>query len=157
VSPPQKQPTIRRDRRDFRLNNVGTPAAATPGMAGANRFQDLVCYQLARELRKNVNALIRIPPLARDFELCDQLKRAARSATAIIAEGFPCPSHAEFARFLDIAARSLCEIEDRLLDARDGELLTEEQAAPAFNLVKRTSVAVRRMAASLRGTSRPPQ
>jgi four helix bundle protein len=125
-------------------------------MAGAQRFQDLVCYQLARELRKTVSMLIRVPALARDYELCDQLRRAARSATGNIAEGFPCPSHAEFARFLDIAGRSLREIEDRLLEAKDSELLTEEQAAPAFNLAKRASVAVARLAAYLRRTSASP-
>jgi four helix bundle protein len=126
-------------------------------MAGAKRFQELVCYQLARELRKTVNTLVRVPLLARDFELCDQLRRAARSATGNIAEGFPCPSHAEFARFLDIAGRSLREIEDRLLEATDGQLLTEEQAAPAFNLVKRTSVAVARSTAYLRRTLDTPK
>jgi four helix bundle protein len=119
-------------------------------MAGARRFQDLVCYQLARDLRRTVLQLIETKPLAQDFDLCNQLRRAARSATGNIAEGFPCPSHAEFARFLDISARSLREIEDRLIEARDSGLLTEEQAAPAFSLAKRTSVAVARLIAYLR-------
>jgi four helix bundle protein len=71
---------------------------------GARRFQDLVCWQLARELRKEVNALLERPAMRRDADLCDQLRRAARSSTGNIAEGFPCPPHAEFARFLDMSA-----------------------------------------------------
>jgi four helix bundle protein len=119
-------------------------------MAGARRFQDLICYQLARELRRTIARLIKTRPLANDFDLCNQMRRAARSATGNIAEGFKCRSNTEFARFLDISARSMGEIEDRLIETRDSELLTEEQAAPAFNLEKRASVAVARLTAHLR-------
>jgi four helix bundle protein len=124
-------------------------------MAGVRRFQDLICYQLARELRRVITGLIAMPAMSGDCDLCDQLRRAARSATGNIAEGFPCPSHAEFARFLDISARSIRELEDRLIEAVDRALLTEADAAPAFNLAKRTSVAVARLAAYLRRTSAP--
>jgi four helix bundle protein len=119
---------------------------------GAKRFQDLVCWQLARELRHTIAGLVQRPALSKDFDLCNQLRRAARSATGNIAEGFPCPSHAEFARFLDISARSLREIEDRLIEAVDSELITATAAAEALNLAKRTSVAVARLTRYLRGT-----
>jgi four helix bundle protein len=117
---------------------------------GAKRFQDLVAWQLARELRKFVTFAARDTNLVRDAGLCDQLRRAARSVTSNIAEGFPCPSHTEFARFLDIAGRSVREIEDRLIEAVDTELLTKDQAAPGFNLAKRTSVAIAGLAKYLR-------
>ena len=126
-------------------------------MAGARRFQDLVCYQLARELRRVLGALTKAPKLSRDLELCDQLRRAARSATGNIAEGFSCTTHREFPRYLDISARSLREIEDRLSEARDSELLTETEAALPLNLAKRTSVAVARLTAYLRRTDVPPR
>ena len=109
-----------------------------------------MCYQLARELRKAVAVLVASPELARDFDLCDQLRRAARSVTGNIAEGFPCISHAEFARFLDMAGRSLREVEDRLIEATDRNLITEAEAATAFNLAKRSAVATARLAAYLR-------
>jgi four helix bundle protein len=118
---------------------------------GANKFQDLVCWQLARDLRKTIAALIRNPPLSYDADLCGQLRRAARSATGNIAEGFPCPSHAEFARFLDISHRSLKEIEDRLIEIEDGSLLPHDDIEKAQDLVKRASVAVSRLIAYLRG------
>jgi four helix bundle protein len=119
---------------------------------GARRFQDLICWQLARELRKVIATLVTKPALARDAELCGQFKRAARSVTGNIAEGFPCPSNAEFARFLDIARRSLNEIEDRLTESLDAALLTPEEVDKPFNLVKRTNVAVSRLINHLRRT-----
>ena len=121
-------------------------------MPPVRRFQDLVCYQLARELRQAVSGLIDNSTLSVDRELCDQLRRAARSVTGNIAEGFPCPSHAEFARFLDMAARSIREIEDRLVEGLDRHLLSDRDAAPALNLAKRTAVAVSRLTAYLRRT-----
>jgi hypothetical protein len=49
-----------------------------------------------------------------------------------------------------MAGRSVREIEDRLIEAVDDNLLTEAAAAPGFNLAKRTSVAIARLAAYLR-------
>jgi four helix bundle protein len=119
---------------------------------GAKKFQDLICWQLARELRVVIAQLVVKPPLSRDAALCDQFKRAARSVTGNIAEGFPCPSNAEFARFLDIARRSLSEIEDRLTETLDSGLLPQESVEKAFNLAKRTNVAVSRLINYLRRT-----
>ena len=124
-------------------------------MAGARRFQDLMCYQLARELRKTISHLIETTRLASDDDLCDQMRRGARSATGNIAEGFRCPSHAEFARFLDIASRSLSELEDRLTEALDRELISEIEGATALNLAKRAAVATSRLTAYLRRSSGP--
>jgi four helix bundle protein len=117
---------------------------------GAKSFQDLICWQLSRELRKLIAQIVKKPPLSRDRDLCDQLRRAARSATGNIAEGFKCPSHAEFARFLDIAHRSLAEIEDRLTEGLDSELISKEEGALGLNLAKRAGVAVSRLTKYLR-------
>jgi four helix bundle protein len=117
---------------------------------GVKRFQDLICWQLSRDFRKLIAQVIKKPPLSRDFDLCAQMRRAARSATGNIAEGFKCPSHAEFARFLDIAHRSLAEIEDRFIECLDSELITKEEGALGLNLAKRASVAVSRLTKYLR-------
>ena len=122
---------------------------------GAKNFQELIAWQLARELRRTLAGLLRKPALMQDPDFRWQVARAARSATANIAEGFSC-THAEFARFLDISARSLREIEDRLIEAVDAKMLTVDEAAPAFELKKRAATAVARLAAYLRRTPDPP-
>jgi four helix bundle protein len=122
---------------------------------GAKRFQDLVAWQLARELRRTIRRLVEAPRIARDFDFKNQLTAAARSTTSNIAEGFPC-SHAEFARFLEIASRSLREIEDRLIEAIDDTFMTPDEADKALTLTKRTTTAVSRLMAYLLRTPDPP-
>jgi four helix bundle protein len=56
---------------------------------------------------------------AKDFGLRDQLRRAAISICANIAEGFDCDSSVEFARFLGIARRSAVEVQALLYAALD--------------------------------------
>ncbi|MCI0539656.1 MAG: four helix bundle protein [Verrucomicrobiales bacterium] len=48
-------------------------------MAGPQAFEDLESWGAARHLAKEVYLLCRRDPLARDFGLCDQLRRAAVS------------------------------------------------------------------------------
>jgi four helix bundle protein len=119
------------------------------------RFRDLTVWQLARELRRELRAIWQKPSVARDFKLTCQLRDAARSVTANIAEGFPC-SHAEFARFLQISYRSLEEIEDRLIEIVDDQLVTADEAKQSFILKKRTSIAASRLRSYLLRTPDPP-
>ena len=121
----------------------------------ATRFQELIAWRLARSLRRQAWQLCLKPAAANDYDFCHQLRKAARSVTANIAEGFPC-THAEFARFLDIAARSLKEIEDRLIEGVDERLFTREDALAAFTLKKRTAAAVSKLTIYLRSTPDPP-
>ena len=57
------------------------------------------------------------------YGLVSQLRRAASSVPANIAEGCGCKGNREFARFLEIALRSASETEYHLLLARDLEYL----------------------------------
>ena len=86
---------------------------------GVRRHEDLACYQLSRELKLKVYAITATPPASRDLEFCDQLRRAARSATSNIAEGFARFRPADFARFLVIAKSSLVEVQEHLTDGLD--------------------------------------
>ena len=76
---------------------------ALAAVMAAHRFQDLIAWRLARDLRKQLWQLTLITAAAREPNFCYQLRKAARSSTANIAEGSPC-THIEFARFLDISA-----------------------------------------------------
>ena len=69
-------------------------------MAGAKSYQDLVAWQLAYELERQVFALTATGPVVKDFRFCDQIRDASASAPRNIAEGFARFRPADFARFV---------------------------------------------------------
>ena len=96
-------------------------------------FEDLIIWQRAVDLASEIYDLTNEAALRSDFGLKDQLRRAAVSISANIAEGFERRSRSEYLNFLNIAkgsageVRSLLEVaarvgyigEERLTDLRD--------------------------------------
>jgi four helix bundle protein len=120
-------------------------------MAGVRHFRELECWELARELKLKLYELINRPIVHQDLKFCDQLREAARSAPRNIAEGFGRRTHAEFARFLDVARGSLAECENHLQDALDLKYLSNTEHEDLVVLIKRTGGAVARLQRYLRG------
>jgi four helix bundle protein len=89
------------------------------GVAGFSRYEDIVAWQLADELKREVFALTATGLPARDFKFRDQIRDSSASATRNIAEGFGRFRPAEFARFLEFARGSLTETHNSLRDGRD--------------------------------------
>lgn len=88
-------------------------------MALIKRFEDILAWQEARKLVKDIYQMTRDGAFSKDFGLRDQIQRAAVSVMTNIAEGFDCESHVEFARFLGIARRSAVEVQSLLYAAQD--------------------------------------
>jgi len=88
-------------------------------------FEELECYRLARDLRKELVALAKALPADERFRLTDQLIRAARSITANIAEGFGRFHYQENLQFCRMARGSLSECLDHLNAALDEHLVEE--------------------------------
>lgn len=88
-------------------------------------FEELECYRLARDLRKELVALAKTFPADERFRLSDQLIRAARSITANIAEGFGRFHYQENLQFCRMARGSLSECLDHLNAALDEGLMEE--------------------------------
>lgn len=80
-------------------------------MPTIRRFEDIQAWQEGRKLVKQIYTLTGSGALSKDNGLRDQLRRAAVSTIANIAEGFDCDSHVEFARFLGIARRYAVEVQ----------------------------------------------
>lgn len=95
-------------------------------MALIKRFEDILAWQEARKLVKDIYRITREGAFSKDFGLRDQIQRAAVSVMANIAEGFDCESHIEFARFLGIARRSAVEVQSLLYAAQDSGYINEE-------------------------------
>ena len=120
-------------------------------MAGARHFRELVCWQLAYELKKELSHIAAFARGKGDFRFCEQLRDAARSAPRNIAEGFGRRTHAEFARFLDVARGSLDECQNHLQDALDEGYVEQSEYERLVTLAKRTSGAVAGLQRYLRG------
>ena len=108
-------------------------------------FRQLIVWQKAHELTIEVYGVTARFPREELYALTSQLKRAAASIGANIAEGCGRGSDADFARFLLIAMGSASELEYHLLLAHDLRFLTKETYA---GLNARTTE-VKRMLASL--------
>src|SRR5262245_28692568 len=88
-------------------------------MGMIKRFEDIVAWQEARKMTKDIYSVTNRQPFARDYALRDQIQRASVSAMSNIAEGFDCESKVEFGRFLGIARRSAVEVQSLLYVALD--------------------------------------
>ena len=83
------------------------------------RFEDLECWKEARNIVNRVYSVCRTDGFRRDYSLTDQLKRAAISIMANIAEGFSRKGNKEFIQFLFIAKASAAELQSHLYIALD--------------------------------------
>jgi four helix bundle protein len=79
-------------------------------MAKIERFEDLKCWQEARELVKKIYQATNESPFAKDFDMKSQIRRASISVMNNIAEGFGRFSNREFIRFLEISSASAGEV-----------------------------------------------
>ncbi len=121
----------------------------------AKRIEEIIAWQLAEELRRQVVAASDQGSFARDFRLRDQIRAASNSASANVAEGFKRFNPAEFAQFMKYSRASLAEIKVHLADARDRSHISEEQHAMLTKLAARAAIAGARLHAYLR-TAKPP-
>lgn len=96
-------------------------------MATITRFEDIEAWQLGRELKRLIYACSKTREFAKDFALKDQIRRAAISVTANIAEGFEREGNREFIQFLSMSKGSCGELQDHLYTALDEAYLTQPQ------------------------------
>jgi len=102
-------------------------------------FDDIDAWQSARALANAVYEISRHARLARDFALNDQIRRAAISVMANIAEGFERRGNREFIRFLMIAKASAAELQSHLYLALDRHYVDTSTFMHVTRLRQRTS------------------
>ena len=91
------------------------------------RFEDLECWQQARELTKVIYNYANRPDFGRDFRLSGQTTGAVISIMNNMSEGFDAGSNTEFIRFLRYSRRSCSEVQNCLYIALDqGYIFAEE-------------------------------
>ncbi len=83
------------------------------------RFEDIIAWQKARLLTKDIYASAGVGSFARDYGLKDQIQRASVSTMANIAEGFERGGDKEFIQFLSNSKGSCGEVKSHLYVALD--------------------------------------
>jgi len=93
------------------------PSSSGPGADRVRCYRDLLVWQRAMDLVEATYRLAARLPLDERFELSSQLRRAAISIAANIAEGHGRASTKEYLWFLSVAKGSLMELETLTLAA----------------------------------------
>ena len=93
-------------------------ARAIAAAMAVKRYQDLVVWQAADELRREVVKLTNGGPASRDFKFRSQTLAAVSSISANIVEGYRRFSAREFAQFVDYAYASAGEVSHWLDDGQ---------------------------------------
>ena len=89
-------------------------------------FEDLQCWQACREVRIFIIELVKTYPKEEKYSLVDNMKRAARSTTQNIAEGFGRFHYRENLQYCRVSRGSLFELIDDLITSLDEGFISEE-------------------------------
>ena len=90
-------------------------------------FEDLECWKACTEVRRFITELVKKFPKDERFALVDDMKRAARSTTHNISEGFGRFHYQENIQFCRISRGSLYELIDQLITSKDDGYITSEE------------------------------
>ena len=104
---------------------------------GIRDFTDLVAWKLARELRAGVYRLSAQFPTEERHILSAQIRRAAISVTANLAEGYGRYSYQKNSQFCRQSRASTYEVRDHLTTALDQGYISEIAWKEADNLTRR--------------------
>jgi len=97
------------------------------------RFEGLDIWKLAIEYADGIYELTKKIPKIEEYNLIQQLKRAALSISNNIAEGSGVTTNKNFCSFLDISIASALETANLLHFAKLRKYITEEERAVFYN------------------------
>ena len=101
-----------------------------------NNLEDLVTWQLARTLSKDIYEISNTPEFLKDDSYSAQISAAVGSIMDNIAEGFDREGNKEFIQFLYIATGSCGEVISQLYRASDIGYITDEKCRELLNKTK---------------------
>jgi four helix bundle protein len=114
----------------------------------AERFEDLIAWQKARELTRSIYDITRKGEFARDFGLSGQIQRASVSIMSNIAEGFERGGHKDFHHFIVVAKASCAEVRSQLYIALDVGYLSADE----FEKLMQLTLEIGRILGALRAS-----
>lgn len=108
------------------------------GVPTVRDYRELNAWQKSRLLADQVTGVTQRRQLRDDRDLASQLRRAARSVPANIAEGFGRHSPRDFARFLKIAKGSAYEVREHIDECTARGFVTALEGEALQTLVRQT-------------------
>lgn len=103
-----------------------------------NSFEDLECWKACRESRKYVSEIIKKFPPEEKYALTDNMRRASRSITENIAEGYGRFHYQENIQFCRISRGSLYELMDQFITTLDEKYITNDEYQKGRDLLDRS-------------------
>ena len=100
-------------------------------------FEDLECWKACVEVRKFISQIIKKFPSSEKYDLVDNIKRASRSTTRNIAEGYGRFHYKENKQFCRISRGSLFELIDDLITSRDENYITEKECSEGKSKIEK--------------------
>ena len=96
-------------------------------MGTVRRFEDLICWQKARELNKIVAEMVEAGKFGKNFRLINHVESSCGSIMDNIAEGFERGGNKEFLQFLYIEKGSCGEFRSQLYRLSDRGHLNKQE------------------------------
>ncbi len=107
-------------------------------MSSLKSFEDLNVWQEATKLRRMIMKIIKMLPSFELYELASQMRRASRSVTHNIAEGYGRYHYQENIQFCRTSRGSAYELLDQIITAMDEEYISNEEFAIAKDQILTT-------------------
>jgi len=100
-------------------------------------FTDLDVWKIAREMRRQIYGLAKKLPDFEKFGLASQLRRAAVSVTANLAEGYGRFGYQENAQFCRQARGSVYELHDHIITCMDECFISKDKGSKLDAMMQR--------------------
>jgi len=118
-------------------------------------YRDLQVWQKGMDLAAECYCLTKDFPADERFGMISQIRRAASSIPANIAEGYGRESRGDYIHFLRIAQGSLKELETHLLLATKVEIIPAQSTAPILTQCDELGKMLRALIRSLQAKDSP--
>ena len=123
-------------------------------MTDIRSYQDLEVWQMAMDLVEDRYRLTRQFPREEQYGLTSQIRRAAVSIPANIAEGYGRDMTGSFIQFLRVAQGSVRELETHLLLSGRLEIISQDALAKPLGLAERISKMLRSLIRKLEDSAK---
>lgn len=119
-------------------------------MIKINSYKDLIVWQKAIELVKEIFELTKVFPKEETYGIVSQMRRAAISIPSNIAEGSGRRFSNEWKQFYSFAYGSTLELETQLIISRDLKLAPELSFRKSFSLIEEVSKMIWKISSNLK-------